>query len=150
MKKGIGILIALSLLGWPSLAQMKQYLLVSTTPAADFNYGVLYGIDTIENWRSAFESLRGKYTVYKFMAHYFGPSALGYDKEFHDILIIKTNSKNKVIDGYQYTLEWGDQRSFDLFRYSAHNVKFKNGLKLRLLKLKNPENNIPQEGILTF
>ena len=53
----------------------------------------------------------------------------------HDILIIKTNLKNEIIDAYQYTLEWAEpQLSYDLFRSTNKNQKLTNGLSIEKLK----------------
>ncbi|RYH52931.1 MAG: hypothetical protein EON54_14175 [Alcaligenaceae bacterium] len=35
----------------------------------------------------------------------------------HDIIIVKTNKANKIIDAYQYTLEWAEMPlSYDLYK----------------------------------
>jgi hypothetical protein len=54
---------------------------------------------------------------------------------FHDILIVKTNSKNEIIDAYHYTLEWAEpELSYDLFRSTTKNQKLTNGLSIDKLK----------------
>jgi hypothetical protein len=73
---------------------------------------------------------------------------------FHDILIVKTNSKNEIIDAYQYTLEWAEpELSYDLFRSTIKNQKLTNGLSIEKLKFyrtqKNHENEpLDEKGII--
>ena len=56
-------------------------------------------------------------------------------EDFHDILIIKTDSENKIIDAYQYTLEWAEPPlKYDVFKSSIINIPLTNNMDINLLK----------------
>ncbi len=59
---------------------------------------------------------------------------------FHDILIVKTNSQNIILDAFQYTLEWAEPpMSYDLYRSNIKNQKLTNRLSIRKLRLNKKE-----------
>jgi hypothetical protein len=65
---------------------------------------------------------------------------------FHNTLIIKTNSKNEIIDAYRYFLEWADVfPSDELYRSSAKNLKFMDGLSIQKLKFYRVRENFSPE-----
>ncbi len=62
--------------------------------------------------RKIFEPVSGRYNYYQFVAPFKGLGTIfpGDDlkdsiQNFHDILIVKTNRENRIIDAFQYTLE---------------------------------------------
>jgi hypothetical protein len=75
---------------------------------------------------------------------------------FHDILIIKTNSKNEIVDAFQYTLEWADPSlTYDLFRSKTKYQKLNDGLSIQKLKfhrmsLGNEKELLNEKGFLKF
>lgn len=114
-------------IGAPLFAQEKEYKLIARTENADFNYQALRCIDTIstnDEREKIFNPVKGRYTVYVFMSTYNGLSYTNEEKEFHDILIIKTGNRKKILDAYQYTLEWAEPPySNDLYRASGKRLK---------------------------
>ena len=51
-------------------------------------------------------------------------------------MIIKTDSKNQIIDAYQYTLEWSEPPfQNDVYKSTAKNLSLTNNLQLNTLKL---------------
>jgi hypothetical protein len=127
----------------PLCAQAKEYKLISRTENADFNYNSLTFIDTSrtrETRRSAFNPVKGKNTVYVFTATYKGLSFTNTEKVFHDILIVKTDSKQNVIDAYQYTLEWAELPfSFDLYKATAKGFTLINQLSIKDFKFRRTD-----------
>src|SRR5690606_9680859 len=101
------------------LNETKIYILQKETENSDFNYSKLDDIDgnkmdtlNARNLMPVFEPISGQYKYYQFLSTFVGE---GYNadgpplfKDFHDILIIKTDNENKIIDAYQYTLEWAE------------------------------------------
>jgi hypothetical protein len=70
------------------------------------------------------------------MATFQGLSFTNREKEFHDVLIVKTNQDNKIVDAYQYTLEWAEPPSAcDLFKSSCKNLSLTNKMSVEKLKL---------------
>lgn len=103
-------------------AQPKKYKLIVKQERAEFNYRGLRLIDTsLRVNPQIFKPVKGRHTVYTFIATFEGNSYTGRRKTFHDILIIKTNSRGRIKDAYQYTLEWSEIPSYDL--YKAHAKK---------------------------
>lgn len=144
----------------------KMYVLKRQTENADFNYAKLDAIDShqmetcnVRNILPVFEPVGGQYNYYQFRSTYVGQSYLTDDplahKEFHDILIIKTDKKNKIIDAYHYTLEWAaPPLQYDVYRSSVTNIALTNNLDIDRLKLKRTysggEENaqLEEEGII--
>jgi hypothetical protein len=158
----------------------KIYKLKSVTENADFYNERLQHFDDFTDIKEAFiPGQKGYFTVYTFIATYKGLGIWSpkgdnskVDKNgnraltkeeikqmnkletFHDILIVKTNSKNEIIDAYQYTLEWAEpELSYDLFRSTIKNQKLTNGLSIEKLKFyrtqKNHENEpLDEKGII--
>lgn len=88
-----------------------------------------------------FEPIRGKYKCYQFISTSVG-QAYNADgpplyKDFHDILIVKTDNEDKIIDAYHYTLEWAERPlQYDIFKSSAQNITLINSLNIEYLKFK--------------
>ena len=59
---------------------------------------------------------------------------------FHDILIVKTNNENKIVDAFQYTIEWAEQPfRYDLYRSSVRNLPLTDGMDISTLKFARTE-----------
>ena len=126
------------------LNKAKIYILKKKAINADFNYSGLndmesYIMDTLKtaNVMPIFEPINGQFDYYQFVATFKGESYEGGIKDFHDILIIKTDKENKIIDAFQYTLEWAELPfQYDLFKSSVNNVILTNDLDIKLLKFR--------------
>jgi hypothetical protein len=128
----------------PSIGQAarKEYRWTQTNSGSAIDRGFLQRIDSLTPPFPAgspyqigdLPVIAGPFTVHKFVAHYRGESAEG-EKDFHDLLVLETDDAGTVVDGYQYTLEWTDRPSLDLFRVGAKGVLLQNGLIVRELKL---------------
>ena len=152
------------------LNETKIYTLKKQIKNSEFDYSKLNDIDAhygrFPKFKesgdiiSAFEPLKGQYNYYQFIAAFKGQS---YNdggptliKEFHDILIIKTDSKNKIIDAYQYTLEWSEPPfQNDVYKSTAKNLILTNNLQLNALKFtktyngwKEKDNKLNEKGII--
>ncbi|MDD5382918.1 MAG: hypothetical protein PHH60_04615 [Candidatus Margulisbacteria bacterium] len=80
-------------------------------------------------------TVKGKYSVHKYIIEYLGRSAEKGEAKFHDLLVIKLDNSNKIVDAYKYTLEWADSPSLALYRMANKDVFLKPGLKLEALGL---------------
>ncbi|RXR20256.1 hypothetical protein [Flavobacterium stagni] len=127
------------------LKELKKYILKQKSLNSDFNYSKLDNIDK-QNKVESFEPIDGNFTYYKFIATFIGQSYLApgdsgeYCKTFHDILIIKTNDKNVIVDAYQYTLEWAEMPfQYDVFKSNTENLVLVNDLDIKLLNLNRTE-----------
>jgi|AVFP01.1.fsa_nt_gi hypothetical protein len=148
------------------LNEIKVYKLIKQARNADFDYSMLNAIDdnindTINrrNLMPIFEPIRGDFEYYQFLATYKGESyvaaAPSVIKDFHDILIVKTDDNKKIIDAYQYTLEWAEvPLQYDVFKSEAVDLNLKDDLEIKELKLTrtyswNDKNNeLNQNGII--
>jgi hypothetical protein len=132
----------------PTGLATKVYVLKKQATNADFNYSKLDAIDgnikggrNTKNLMSIFEPVNGAFNYYQFLATFKGKAYNGGEattiKDFHDILIIKTDQNNKIIDAYQYTLEWAEPPlQYDLFKFSAKKIILTDNLNISRLKLK--------------
>ncbi|MDP1726345.1 MAG: hypothetical protein Q8M15_06145 [Bacteroidota bacterium] len=126
--------------------ETKIYILQKEKENSDFNYSKLDDIDgnnfktiNIENLMPVFEPVNGQYKYYQFLSTFVGEAYNSGGprlfKEFHDILIIKTDKENKIIDAYQYTLEWGElPLQYDVFKSSVNNISLTNNMDINKLK----------------
>ena len=127
------------------LKETKIYKLKKKTTNSDFDYLKLDDIDgnikdtlNLRNLMPIFEPINGHYTYYQFISTFKGMVCCDGEgfKDFHDILIIKTDNENKIIDAYQYTLEWAEPPlQFDLYKSDTKNATLTNGLDISALKL---------------
>ena len=125
-------------------AQTKVYKLVSKKQKSDFNYRAIKFIDTTGIRRNIFYPIKGRFTIYTFLATYKGWSRNEEEKEIdmHDILILKTDNQNKILDAYQYTLEWAEMPvSYDLYKLTVKGQLLKNKFLLENLKLRRVNYN---------
>jgi hypothetical protein len=88
--------------------------------------------------KNVFNPIKGKYLVYRFIAKFKGESFTGKIKDFQDILIVKTDKNNQIIEAYQYTLEWTDLPDADLYKSSCHGLYLKDKLNISDFKLVRP------------
>ena len=137
-------LILTLILGTISYGQTKSYIFISKTQNADLNFLQLDNIDSFRkdstSLRKIFEPTSGKYIVYQFIATYRGEAynAEGPKlfKKFHDILVIQTDNTNKIIDAYQYTLEWREYPfQGDLYQNTEKGLILTDNFQLDNLKL---------------
>lgn len=124
----------------------KFYILKKETENSDFNYSRLDDIDSykmdtlnIKNLMPVFEPVSGQYKYYQFLSTFVGEAYNGDGpplfKDFHDILIIKTDNDNKILDAYQYTLDWAEPPlQYDMFKSSINNIFLKNNMDISQLK----------------
>ena len=148
------------------LKEIKIYKLKKQTINSDFDYSKLDDIDgsygrfhKSKKIITAFEPISGQYNYYQFISTFKGQS---YNdggptliKDFHDILIVKTDSKNQIVDAYQYTLEWSEPPfQYDVYKSKAENLTLTNSLQLTALKLtrtyswNEKDKIINEEGII--
>lgn len=121
------------------LNEVKVYRLKKQATNSDFDYSKLNNLDEnlgdTLNPKPAFEPINGHYNYYQFIATFKGHSFREVDTVFHDILIIKTDNNKKIIDAYQYTLEWAEMPSqYDLFKSSSKGLTFADNLEITSFK----------------
>ena len=128
------------------LNDTKIYILKKVAENSDFNYSKLDDIDgnkmdeiNVRNLMPIFEPVSGQFKYYQFLSTFVG-EAYNADgpalfKDFHDILIIKTDNENKIIDAYQYTLEWAEPPlQYDVYKSSIKNIPLTNNMDINELK----------------
>lgn len=143
----IFLILQLKIIGFSLEPILKIYRLNKAIDHADFDYGMLRNIDQLPPpyppdspyQIGDLPIIKGQYTVYKFIAEYEGDSFKGRKVLFHDLLLIKADKANKILDALHYTLEWTDTPSLDLYRLQNKKLYLKEGLKIKELKLRNPE-----------
>lgn len=90
-----------------------------------------------------FKPKLGKFKTYRFLEIYYGESPKYLPDSsvivlLHDVLILTVDKKNRIIDGYHYSLEYADfPSSCDLYRfYKTRHIKLNTKLELSSLKFK--------------
>ncbi len=137
--------------GATKLNAPKIYVLQQIADNADFDYSKLEDLDAsihevhYKNQMQIFEPVCGAYRYYQFLSSFIG---MAYNdvgpplfKEFHDVLIVKTDRSNTIIDAYQYTLEWAEPPcQYDLYKSSTKNIALVKDLSISKLKFKRTYN----------
>ena len=130
------------------MAQVKEYKLIDKTIFGDINYeNIIVQLDSsspgIHLLDSVFKPTKGKYAVYRFLAKYKGLSILTDKREtFHDVLILKTDDKNRVIEGLQYTLEWIEAPlEYDLYKCLCKSIYLKDRMLISKFNFVSMNNN---------
>jgi len=137
--------------------QAKIYQLFDVIDKADIDPAFMSDIDNVPvpyPSNSAFQIgdfpvRSGKYTIYKFLATYWGDVSISTQKQIiYDLLLIKTNNKHEILEAYQYTLNWTDSPSIDL--YYAQNLKMKLAAQLNIsnLALANDQGELLEQNAL--
>jgi len=145
------------------LNETKIYILKKETENSDFNYSKLENIDSnkmdafnVRNLIAIFEPVNGQYRYYQFLSTFVGegynPDGPPLFEEFHDVLIIKTDDEKKIIDAYQYTLEWAEPPlQYDVFKSSIKDISLVNNMDIIQLKFKrtySDNNELEESGII--
>ena len=125
--------------------ETKIYKLKKKTINSDFDYSKLNDIDgnikdtlSVSNVMPIFEPISGYFSYYQFISTFKGISCCDGErqKDFHDILIVKTDNENKILDAYEYTLEWAEPPLQSvLYKSDMQNLVLKNDLDINSLKL---------------
>ena len=127
------------------LNETQKYILKKKSIKSDFDYSKL---DNIDNYAisESFEPVSGEFTYYQFISTYKGhayvaPGNSGERfKTFHDILIIKTDQNNKVVDAYQFTMEWAEMPfQYDVYKSKTENIILADNLDIKSLNLNRTE-----------
>ena len=127
------------------LKEPKKYILKKKFINSDFAYSKLKNIDKY-NKLECFEPTDGDFIFYQLIAafkgfKYVAPGDSGANyKIFNDILIIKTNEANQILDAYQFTLEWSEMPlQQDVYKSKSENIILSDSLDIKLLKLNKTE-----------
>ena len=147
-------------------AQTKIYKLKSKTINTDFDYYTLNNLDAVmqmqysmQPLKGFFNPVKGKFIVYKFLAIYKGESFNDKIQVFHDILIIKTDKYDNVIDAYKCNLEWtAPPLGYDLYKFTVKNCMLTDKLTIDQLQLvrtcysdeKEKGELLNEKGIISF
>ncbi len=153
------IAIAFSLFLAPLHAE-KIYQLTEIQKNSDFDEDFIKNIDSHavpypkdgNFMMGTLKTKKGIYTIYRFVHAYIS----SYHEEpqnkviFHDFVMIKADARGKILDAYQYTMEWQDSPSARLLRLGNPWVFLKQGLKLNDLKFRyaGQTDFVPVPGIL--
>jgi hypothetical protein len=126
-----------------SFAQQKEYILLDKTSSADIDRSFILRLDKaprgLPMLDSLFKPVKGAYTVYRFLATFRGKSYTGQEKEFHDLLLVKTDDNSKVIKAYHYTLEWAEMPlEQDMYISTSKDLFLKNGLTIDAFSFERP------------
>lgn len=145
MKTNITFLIALTICFCAfsnTLFAQGEFRLLSKHKKSDINYVNLKHInqfipdyDTIID---AFQPVKGQYIVYLFVKEFLGESIEFMDSEhpdtlvpFHDLIVLKTNSDQLILDAFYYRAEWAEPpNQFMLFRASADAIYLEDQLPI--------------------
>lgn len=134
------------------------YQLVNVYEKADLNYDFLNSIDSQKIPYPKNSSFmigdipikRGKYKVFKFIA--VRDANYSYEPTnpiMHAILIIKTDSKQRILDAYHYILEWSDLPSYCLAKNETRGLILTRYLSLSKFHFKTLQGErISVKGIL--
>ncbi len=123
--------------------ESSNFRLIEKVEHSDINYLTTKNINSIEHSYEVmlqnFKPIKGQFTTYVFIKEFYGISKFDEkESKFHDLIILKTDSNNIILDGYYYRLEWADVPSqYMIFRVFAENLILQNHLRVSDLKMLN-------------
>ncbi len=127
------VLLILLTTSLQSFAQ-GEFKLLSKHKKSDINYLTIKNINQFypayDSMITAFQPVKGEYTVYIFVKEFLGESVLSVESDhpdtlvpFHDLIVLKTKSDQRILDAYYYRLEWVEPPGqFMVFRSSADSL----------------------------
>jgi hypothetical protein len=128
--------------------KIKEYIFLDKHIDADLNYtGIdsVYKSGVVSGFDSVFNVVGGKYIVYRFLNHDRGDltsDLSGHISDIFNLIILKTDKENKIIDGYWYSLTTPDfPRICRLYRVSRK-IKLIHNLDIDKLKFKREPESI--------
>lgn len=106
------------------------YYLYSVTQKSDINYSMISKLDSFPIGRvklkNEFYPVSGDYTVLRFLSFSYG-QGMESSFETNNVLILKIDENQRLIDGYLYCLQWAEVPvSQALFRIENNKIKIKN------------------------
>ena len=118
------------------------YHIVNVHDHANFNYQLINEYKSSqskwgdrENVIEIFRPVNGQYRVIQFMAAFWGRGKDEKKKIFHEILIVKVDHNNIILDSLQYTLEWGElPQIYDIYYLKSKDAKLTKNLDLSKLQ----------------
>ncbi len=143
MKSGIAILLIFLLASCSSFDEnCLPYHLYTVNQKADLNYAMIDRINTLPagkvKLRNEFRPIKGNYTVARFISFGYDVVSSDYYSETNNIIILKIDSTNTIVDGYQYYLQRDElPLKISLYRISAKGVKAERNLNIKKLKFKS-------------
>jgi len=138
----------------------NKFIVYDVCEKCDFDYQSIQEIDTFSRHNMierVFKPIEGNYKVYRFIEYYWGTSMEFYPdslvaEEHHNILMIKVDSKSKILDAFTYSLEFSDSpASCDLYKLKkSKSYTLMLGLNLSNLKfeLQSDHNYCGRDPIL--
>jgi len=141
------MLITLTLSAYAQKEEPLVYQIKAVYQKSDFNQKAIERYQKREvEWNDTgevlklFKPVKGKYKVILFMATGYG---LLHERDkgiFHNILILKVDKNDEILDGMEYVLEWAEvPTAARLLRATKTGVKLKKGLPISQLDFKTFE-----------
>lgn len=142
MKQILKFFILLSLSICYSQNEDSNFKLVAKKKNSEINYLTIKNINSLDHGYESmidnFKPIRGEFTTYIFIKEFNGANPNNSNQNFHDLIILKTNKKNIILDGFYYRLEWAEIPSQSMvFRVFAENIELKPNLTVSDLNLLN-------------
>lgn len=122
--------------------ESPNFKLIEKKENSEINYLTIKNINSLDHgYKSMLESFKpisGVFTTYIFIKEFDGISKYNGNQKLHDLIILKTNTENIIIDGFYYRLEWAEVPSQSImFRVFAENIELKNSLEVSKLNFLN-------------
>ncbi|SEG21181.1 hypothetical protein SAMN05421847_1752 [Halpernia humi] len=120
-----------------------SFKLIEKKESSEINYLTIKNINSLnhglDSMKVYFKPVKGQYTTYTFVKEFDGIKSDDFNKtKLHDIVILKTDSLNNILDGFYYRLDWAEVPSqFMIFRSFAKNLKLKDNLNISELEFYN-------------
>ncbi len=139
-----GILLCLNcIIGYYTISQSykePEYKFLDKFENADLNYN---SIDSI-NFKtkgllmldSVFNVVKGSYTIYRFMTYDRGILFDDHESDFNNLIILKVDSTNRIIDGFQYFLQNPQMPSTCFLYRICKKMYLRQKIKISKLKFK--------------
>ncbi len=117
-----------------------KYKLLDKFENSDLNYKGIDSIDSstkgIAMLDSVFNIVEGKYSVYRYMTKDKGLLFDEYKSDLNNLIILKVDSKGRIVDGYKYFLQNPEMPSKCYLYRLTRNKKLKSKINISTLRFK--------------
>ena len=142
MKQILTFFILLTFTICYSQNESSNFKLIEKKENSDINYLTIKNINSLAHgykpMLESFKPIKGEFTTYIFIKEFDEISKYNGNQKFHDLIILKTNTENVILDGFYYRLEWVEVPSQSMiFRVFAENIELKNSLEVLELNFLN-------------
>ena len=133
----------------PSYPPRYDYYSYDSYDNADFDYGRIYAIDSVDGGKSSmldvFTPTKGDYKVVRYISYDYGPTFDDYSDSINFLLVLKLDLEGYVLDGFLCYLQTSDYPFSSFLLRTNKRIKVKDGISVKKLEFDCYRNSISDD-----